>query len=167
MRFFSCTSSKFLVTLHSTRHINLIEIEYEKVVLTQYCLLILRNEAQKTDFFYWRFLQGCLHEFNSLTIPYINCFPGQDHFVEISSKAFQKPFHYFFFLSQQGVGHASWVEKEKKLYNILCKYRECFPSVRDAVDCLWIVFIMCEYCIVSKNFLLLWIFLAFMKQNIK
>ena len=57
MRFFSCTSSKFLITLHSTRHINLIEIEYEKVVLTQYCLLnrnlqkLLRNEAQKTYFF--------------------------------------------------------------------------------------------------------------------
>ena len=32
--------------------------------------------------------------------------------------------------------------RRKKLYNILCKYRECFPSVRDAVHCLWIVFII-------------------------
>lgn len=45
-------------------------------------------------------LQECLHELKSLTIPYKNHFPGQDHFQEISSiKGFQEAFSLNFLLS--------------------------------------------------------------------
>ena len=71
-------------------------------------------------------LQGCLHELKSLTIPYKNHFPGQDHFQEISSiKGFQEAFLLNFssiitefrmcILGREG---------EKIIFAEMCKYRE-------------------------------------------